>query len=181
MKSSALPTPEPADAAAPSLDFSQTSPRNTACSENWLGICTMCAGEGRNNSISLVLCKAQLPTASRASALSKVLISSSIKLPLMGLSAPSRSKEGTWPAALSCFTCTAPLIILVSQMCSSHTHANNRPPTQVFRNILRFWFLPSHPLPTETQLIFWGGVTQRQETQKTCKADGAGGSSAPST
>ena len=156
MKSSALPTPEPADAAALSLDFSQTSPRNTACSENWLGICTICAGGGITDSVSLVLCKAQPPTGSRAFALSKVLISSSIKLPLMGLSAPSRSKGRTWPAALSCFTCTAPLFVLVSQMCSSHTLANNRPPTQAFSNILRFWSLPSRPSPTETQLILWG-------------------------
>lgn len=94
------------------------------------------AMRGRTASISSVLCKAQPPTASTAFTLSEVLTSSSIKLPLMGLSAPSTSKGGTWPAALSCFTCTAPLIILVSQMCSSHDCANNRPPTQAFSNIL---------------------------------------------
>lgn len=55
---------------------------------------------------------------------------SGIELPLMGLSAPSRSKGGTWPAALSCFTCAAPLLVLVSQMCGSHAHANSSPPTQ---------------------------------------------------
>lgn len=109
------------------------------------------------NSISLVLCKAQLPTDSRAFALSKVLISSNTKLPLMGLSAPSRSKGGTGPTVLSCFMCTAPLIVFVSQMCSTHTAANNRPPTRVFSNIFyRFWFPSSHPTPTETQPILWG-------------------------
>lgn len=118
----ALPAPEPADTAAPSLVSSQTSPRNPACAENQLGICAMCAGRrrwgGEITDSSSVLRKAQLPTASRAFALSKVLSSGSIKLPLMGLSAPSRSKEGL--AAPSCFKCTASLNMLVSHMCSSH-------------------------------------------------------------
>lgn len=112
--------------------------------------------EGVTDSTSLVLCKAQLPTGSRAFSPSKVLLSSSTKLPLMGLSAPSRSKGGTSPTVLS-VSHAQPLSSYLFLRCAALTPMLTTDlPHKCLVTYLQILSLSSHPRPTETQLILWG-------------------------